>query len=376
MRQMNTLNAASDRRSWQLVLVLWGTKYPVDEVNHLIATILSHADPAPERIVLLSDRPRPGLDARADLRDIPAFFLQPAFLGSGCQAKLCLFEAGVLPDDMPAIFVDIDTVVWGNLARLLALLTKPRTVAILQSAVLPFGPVARWLHRVSRGRRYARGNSSVVVFHPAEGHHVASRFRDLVARHGPGGLRPMVADERFLSWANQPNMRAVPGDLIVKLPTEFMLPYRWMNSVGRAALGPLASEPADRRHPARDRGKGRDAAVPARGCRDRGPQATAPDLVGPVPGSGSQPPDRALCGSGPAAPCRAGRSRAAATRGRAGAGSSPRPEHEPERSRQTRHALSGLRGRFRLHRNSRGVTLTGQDCAMLHRRVGCHPRSA
>jgi len=235
MRQMNTPNAAPDRPSWQLVLVLWGTKYPVDEVNHLIATILSHADPAPARIVLLSDRPRPGLDARADLRDIPAFFLQPAFLGSGCQAKLCLFEAGVLPDDMPAIFVDIDTVVWGNLARLLPLLTEARTVAILQSAVLPFGPVARWLHRVSRGRRYARGNSSVVVFHPAEGHHVASRFRDLVARHGPGGLRPMVADERFLSWANQPNMRAVPGDLIVKLPTEFMLPYRWMIHL-RAAL--------------------------------------------------------------------------------------------------------------------------------------------
>ena len=38
----------------------------------------------------------------------------------------------------------------------------------------------------------------------------------------------MHADERFISWAAQPRMRAVPGDMAVKFPTEYMQPWRWL----------------------------------------------------------------------------------------------------------------------------------------------------
>lgn len=214
--------------AWQLVLVLWGEKYPVAEVNHLIDTITAHADPQPARITLLTDRPRPGLRAGVDVGDIPAFFLNPEFLRGGCQAKLCMFEAGLVPGDLPTVFVDIDTVVFGNLARLVGLMTDRRTIALFQSAVLPFGAFARWLYRRTGGRRYARGNSSIVVYHPAETTHIAARFRELFAQHGLSGFRPMVADERFISWAHQPHMRAIPRDMAVKLPTEFMLPWRWL----------------------------------------------------------------------------------------------------------------------------------------------------
>ena len=220
---------------WQLVLVLWGTKYPVAEVNHLIATIRARAQPAPARVVLLTDRPRDGLAAGVTCREIPDFFLAPEFRSGGCQAKLCMFEAGLVPADMPAIFVDIDTVVFGNLARLLDLQTRPETVAIFQSTALPFGAFARWLYRVTGGRRYARGNSSIVVYHPQATAHVAARFRAMVAEHGANGRRPMVADERFLSWAHQPHMRAIPAGMAVKFPTEFMLPWRWLIRA-RAAL--------------------------------------------------------------------------------------------------------------------------------------------
>jgi hypothetical protein len=53
----------------------------------------------------------------------------------------------------------------------------------------------------------------------------------MVHQYGPNGQRPMIADERFLSWANQPNMRAIPRNRVVKLPTEFMMPYRWLMSL-------------------------------------------------------------------------------------------------------------------------------------------------
>ncbi len=213
---------------WQLVLVLWGTKYPVAEVAQLIAAIRARAEPAPARVVLLTDRLREGLPEGVVQRAIPEFFLRPEFLSGGCQAKLCLFEAGLVPADLPAIYADIDTVVFGNLARLLSLMQTRADVAIFQSAVLPFGALARWLHKITKGRRYARGNSSIVVYHPAETAHVAARFRAMVAEHGANGRRPMVADERFLSWAHQPHMRAIPRHMAVKFPTEFMLPWRWL----------------------------------------------------------------------------------------------------------------------------------------------------
>lgn len=221
------MTAAPDSPVWQLVLVLWGTKYPVAEVNHLIDTVCRQASHAP-RVVLITDHIRDGLRDGVVQRLIPAFFMDPRMRGSGCQTKLCMFEAGVVPDDLPAVFIDIDTVVFGDMTRFLTLLDTRKTVAIFQSAILPFGAVARRVFALTKGRKYARGNSSIVVFHPAECAHIAARYRALVAERGYNGLRPMIADERFISWSNQPQMRAIPRRMAVKLPTEFMLPYPWL----------------------------------------------------------------------------------------------------------------------------------------------------
>jgi hypothetical protein len=213
--------------AWQCVLIAWGDRYPVAEINTLIASVRAQS-PTVARFVLLSDRARPGLDPGCEVRPIPDWYLQPQMMRGGCQTKLCLFEPGVVRDDMVAIYLDLDTMVLGDLARLLSVMRGPQTVAILQSALLPFGAVARWLFRVTGGRRYARGNSSVVVFHPGHTGYIAERYRSLHAAHGFNGLRPMVADERFISWAAQPVVRAVPGHLAVKFPTEYMQPWRWM----------------------------------------------------------------------------------------------------------------------------------------------------
>lgn len=212
---------------WQCVLIAWGDRYPVSEVNRLVQQIRSQSR-GPARFVLLSDRPRPGLDAGVEMRGIPDWFLQPKMREGGCQTKLCMFEPGVVPDDMPAIFLDLDTLVFGDLSRLLDIMEGPETIAILQSAVLPFGAFARWLCRVTNGRRYARGNSSIVVFHPAHSTYVAARYRELVARHGTHGIKPLWADERFISWSAQPVMRAIPLRMVVKFPTEYMQPWRWL----------------------------------------------------------------------------------------------------------------------------------------------------
>ncbi|TGD42052.1 hypothetical protein EEB11_15970 [Pseudotabrizicola sediminis] len=212
---------------WQLVLVLWGTKYPVSEVNHLIDTVCRLAS-HPPRVVLISDALRDGLRAGVVQRLIPDFFMDPQMRGPGCQTKLCMFEAGVVPDDLPAVFIDIDTVVFGDLTRLLALQTSRKSIVMFHNSLLPFGTVSRMIHKVSRGKKYLRGNSSLVIYHPSECTSIAAHFREMLARVGANGTPAMVADDKFISWSQQYQLKSIPRDMAVKLPAEFMLHYRWL----------------------------------------------------------------------------------------------------------------------------------------------------
>ncbi len=217
--------------AWQCVMILWGDKYGVDTVNRLVAAV-SVNTARPPRFVLLTDRARPGLDTRVIPRPIPEAWLQREMLSGGCQAKLCMFAPGVVPDDLPAVYLDLDTVILGDVGKAVGFLVRRDGLLLLQSAVLPFGPLGRLAYRLTGGKRYARGNSSVVIYHPAECGYIADRFLGLKAQYPSHGFPPMRADERFMSWAAQEVVSAVPTSFAVKLPTEFMsriaaLGYVW-----------------------------------------------------------------------------------------------------------------------------------------------------
>lgn len=221
-------------QSWQLVMMIWGDKYGSTDINRLAAAARA-LSPSLRRVVLVTDRPHPGLLPGIELRDWPAGWLAPEMTRSGCQAKLAVFERGLIPADMPAVFSDLDTVFLRDPAPLTGLLSSPQTVALFQSALVPIGPLGRLVCRLSKGRKYARGNSSLVVFQPGECSYIAEKFQKLRQEHPDLGFRPMHADERFISWAAQPVLRRIPNHMAVKLPTEFMLPWLWA-SRARAAL--------------------------------------------------------------------------------------------------------------------------------------------
>lgn len=64
--------------SWQCVLIAWGDRYPVAEINRLVRSVRARSRGL-ERTVLLSDRPREGLEPGVELREIPAWYLAPEF---------------------------------------------------------------------------------------------------------------------------------------------------------------------------------------------------------------------------------------------------------------------------------------------------------
>ncbi len=207
--------------TWQCVMVCWGTKYSTALINNLVRSIANKARSQP-RFILISDRERPDLADRIELVRFPEYWLQDRLKTSGCQAKLVMFDHGIVPTDLPAIYVDLDTIVLGDLGTGLKLMENRQTVAILQSAIIPFGWIGRTLYRWTNRRRYARGNSSFVIYHPAECHFIAERFKALLEQNPRLEFRPMVADERFISWVAQPHMVRIPNSFAVKFPGEFM----------------------------------------------------------------------------------------------------------------------------------------------------------
>lgn len=221
-----TASSSLPTAHWQLILIAWGTKYPADEINRLARNVMRLSENVP-RVVLVSDRERTDLDERINVVRFPEYWMRPEFCTGGCQAKLGMFEAGVLPTDLPALYIDLDTMILRDVEPIISTLKNEKSIAILQSAVLPFGGFARLLKRVTAGKRYARGNSSVVAFYPSQCTYIAEEFKRLEAEYGVRGFKPLHADERFISWVAQPHMQAVSRRDAVKFPTEFMYPWRW-----------------------------------------------------------------------------------------------------------------------------------------------------
>lgn len=222
------MSGVSNSPTWQCLLICWGDKYHSEYINHTIEAVIRTSTSKP-RFVLISDRPRPGLHPDVRVVDFDPWWLQKQFRTVSLQAKLYMFEKGVVPDDLPCVYLDLDTAVLGDTSRLVGLMRDRKSILMVQSVVLPFGWPGRLVYRLSGGRRYARGNSSIVVFHPGECSYISETFRRLYEEHGQTfGIRPMIGDERFISWCAQMHIERVPNWLGVKFLNEYMYASKWL----------------------------------------------------------------------------------------------------------------------------------------------------
>ena len=153
----------------------------------------------------------------------------------GCQAKLGMFKSGVLKPDMPAIYIDLDTVILGPIEQAFQFSKDDRSIAMLQGAVLPFSSLARLIYRITKGKRFTRENSSFVVFHPKYCTIISHEFLKIYDAGAFLQFRPTLADDRFISWVAQEHMIALPKHFAVKFPTEFML-HHWLLTCAKSCL--------------------------------------------------------------------------------------------------------------------------------------------
>lgn len=148
-----------------LVLALWGDAYPDVSVNVMIDAA-RRLSPGLTKVVLFTDRPRANIDAFVTQRPFPAFFDKPDFFDHGYRVKISVFLGRDLPPDVPCVYLDLDTMVTGDLGRIAALVKHPGDVFMLPPGnLIGFGAIRRAIHRWTRGRHFATGNSSVMAFH-------------------------------------------------------------------------------------------------------------------------------------------------------------------------------------------------------------------
>lgn len=206
---------------WCLVMALWGEKYSSKHVNELARDAL-RLSAGCVSVVLLADRFRDDIDARVQQKPFPAFFDREDFFTGGYLAKLAMFDRSVLPADCRCVYVDLDTLVIGDLGQVAALIGGRNDVAMLPPGnLISFGVIRRLIWRLSRGRRFAVGNSSIVAYHSGAEPNTAEVFREMYLR-GDGAQLHMRIDDLFVSWVNQAHLRAVPRTLVVMFRREFL----------------------------------------------------------------------------------------------------------------------------------------------------------
>jgi hypothetical protein len=213
----------------------------------------------------MTDRLRDGMDNRVTQKLFPAPFNGPEFFGHGYRAKLAVFSAVEPEADLPCVFLDLDSIVLGDLGRLAMHVRGPNDLLMLPPGGLGFGRLRRILNGL-RGNplRFPVGNSSVLAFHAAARPNLA----DTYARHYEDGDFPAgmesVIDDVLISFFGRGRVRAVPTDCAVMLRREFL---------SRLPVWPLVKS----RLPAVRRRRARIAAVTMNGL------ALKPEILALVP---------------------------------------------------------------------------------------------
>lgn len=210
-----------------LVLALWGTRYGAAHVNGIV-TEAFRLSTGLKQVVLMTDRPQAGIDDRVAQRVFPPPYDGPEFFGHGYRAKLAVFQAVAPEASLPCVFLDLDSIVVGDLGRIAAQVRNPDDLLMLPPAGLGFGWLRLWLDRM-RGdpAKFPVGNSSVLAFHSAASPNLAQTYAAHYRRRDfpPGWTSPI--DDVLISAFGRGRIRAIPTDCAVMLRREFLsrLPF-------------------------------------------------------------------------------------------------------------------------------------------------------
>jgi hypothetical protein len=204
-----------------LILVAWGDRYHDGYITEIAGRTLA-LSPGCRQVVLVTDRDRPGVDGRVAQVPFPEGFRAPEMFQGGYPGKLAMLTCPGAPADMRCVYLDLDTVVMGDVGQIAADLRDPGKVLMLKAGTMGFNTLSRLRHRLSGGEGFSTGNSSVLAFTAANGRALAARFLALRSDPAERNRKYMTVDDNFISWAAAQQLREVDAGLAVMFRREFL----------------------------------------------------------------------------------------------------------------------------------------------------------
>ena len=205
---------------WYLILMIWGEQYTDEHCNKLIRQAM-HFSKKCQGAIVFSDRLDRSIDPRGRLVAIPDDFSDPEMKVGGLPVKLSIFEVEGVPDEAVCVYVDLDSVVVGNLDRIAALSDRAKLWTI-PTFPRPFSSSSRFFWRVTKRKRYRFGNSSAFVYRNKYRNNPTAQFRQL--RQQKALPKKLMHDDRFIGWSSQDVVRGLPTNLVVNFRYEFLWP--------------------------------------------------------------------------------------------------------------------------------------------------------
>lgn len=202
-----------------LVLMAWGNKYTNRHINYIYENASQSVGLT--QTLLITDRIRDGISDDIEQKLIPEWFNKPEFFKGGYPVKLSVFHQDVLQKDAICIYLDLDTLVLGDLQHIAALLKNKNQYFMLPSkSSLGMTFVSRFIFYMTKQTKYSVGNSSVVLFHSASNPNLAQTFIDLY-NDGARGSKFEI-DDKFISWFTQKTLHPLPKKLCNMFRRKYM----------------------------------------------------------------------------------------------------------------------------------------------------------
>jgi hypothetical protein len=203
-----------------VVLACWGRAYSSAYINALTNSAFEHS-PDLAQVILLTDAIKKDINPCIVQKTFPIEFNRDEFFGYGYRVKISVFSKSILPKSMPCIYIDLDTVIIGDLGRIARLVRDPEDIFMMPPGdLLGFGVIRRLISRITKNRKFGTGNSSVIAFHSASGLEIAENFIKLF-KSGLSG-RHMTIDDVYISWASQNSIKSIPKTMAVMFRREFL----------------------------------------------------------------------------------------------------------------------------------------------------------
>lgn len=202
-----------------LVMIAWGSKYSDRQIQYIHEN--ARKSVGYRSTILITDKLRSNLSDEIEQKHIPEFYDKQEFFKGGLRAKIAIFDRTILPKETVCLYVDLDSLILGDLQSVVKLLKSKNEILMLPPHGLEkISFVARLLARITSGKFFPVGNSSIMLFNSSESLNISESFK--VLYHNKKREEHFSIDDGIISWCSKRNLNWFPKTTCTMFRRKYM----------------------------------------------------------------------------------------------------------------------------------------------------------